>query len=82
MQVTVTIPDELAAQALARGMSVQAYAQSLIEEADRKSLSSPRSRSPEQIEAFFKAMAEGSQKLPTLPTESFTRESFYRDRPE
>ncbi len=25
-------------------------------------------------------MAEGSQKLPNLPTESFSRESFYEDR--
>jgi post-segregation antitoxin (ccd killing protein) len=81
MHVTVTIPDELAAQALARGMSVQAYVQSLIEEAGRKSLSSHRARTSEQIEGFFKAMAEGSQKLPPLPTESFTRESFYQDRP-
>ncbi len=27
-------------------------------------------------------MAEGSQKLPALPTESFTRESFYEIEPE
>jgi hypothetical protein len=26
------------------------------------------------------AMAEGSEKLPDLPTESFSRESFYEDR--
>jgi hypothetical protein len=25
-------------------------------------------------------MAEGSEKLPNLPTESFSRESFYEDR--
>jgi hypothetical protein len=82
MEVTVTIPDELAAQALTRGVSVEAYVQSLIEEAGRKSVPSRRSRSPEQIEAFFKSMAEGSQKLPSLPTESFTRASFYQDRSE
>lgn len=80
MQITVTIPDELAAQARARGLSVEAYVQSLVEEAGRRSRSLGRPRTPEQIEAFFEAMAEGSQELPPLPTESFTRESFYQDR--
>jgi hypothetical protein len=80
MQITVTIPDELAAQAQARGLSVEAYVQSLVDEARRGPLLPGRPRTPEQIEAFFDAMAEGSQKLPLLPTESFTRESFYQDR--
>jgi hypothetical protein len=80
MRITVTIPDELAAQAQARGISIEAYVESLVEEAGRKSLSSHPPRTPEQIDAFFEAMAEGSKGLPPLPTESFTRESFYRDR--
>jgi hypothetical protein len=62
-----------------RGLSVEAYVQSLVEAAGRKSVPPHRPRTPEQIEAFFEAMAEGSQKLPLLPTESFTRESFYQD---
>jgi hypothetical protein len=80
MQITVTIPDELAALAQTRGVSLEAYVQSLIEEAGHKSLSSQRPRTTEQIEAFFVAMAEGSRNLPDLSTESFTRESFYQDR--
>jgi hypothetical protein len=79
MRITVTIPDALAAQAQARGLSVEAYVQSLVEEARRRPPLPERPRTPEQIEAFFDAMAEGSQELPPLPTESFTRESFYRD---
>src|ERR1035441_10826072 len=79
MKITVTISDELAAQAEARGLSVEIYVQSLVEEAGRNSLLPHLPRTPEQIEAFFEAMAEGSQKLPLLPTESFTRESFYQD---
>jgi hypothetical protein len=58
---------------------VEAYVQGLVEEAGRKSLNASPPRTPEQIEAFFEAMAEGSQKLPPLPTEGFTRESFYED---
>jgi hypothetical protein len=80
MQITVTIPDELVAQAKARGLSVDVYVQNLVEEAGRRSIEPRRPRTPEQIEAFFEAMAEGSQKLPLLPTETFTRESFYQDR--
>jgi hypothetical protein len=80
MQITVTIPDEIAAQAQARGMSVEAYVQGLVEQARSKSLSAPRPRTRAQIEGFFAAMAEGSENLPVLPTTSFTRESFYGDR--
>ena len=80
MQITLTIPDELAAQAKARGISVEEYVQRLLEEAGRKSPALQEPRTPEQLEAFFKAMAQGSQKLPALPTESFSRESFYEDR--
>ncbi|MGP8243050.1 MAG: hypothetical protein ACLQVN_00860 [Bryobacteraceae bacterium] len=80
MQITITIPEELAAQAEAHGISVEVYVQGLVEEAGRKSLSPHTSRKPEQIEAFFAAMADGSQKLPPLRTETFTRDSFYRDR--
>ena len=80
MQITVTIPDELAALAQARGVSLEVYVQSLIEEAGPKSLSSQRPRTTEQIESFFEAMADGSRNVPDLSTESFTRESFYQDR--
>jgi len=80
MRITVTISGELAAQAEAHGLSVEAFVQSVIDEAGRKSLREPRPHTPQRIMAFFAGMAEGSRTLPPLPTESFTRESFYRDR--
>lgn len=76
IEIIVTIPDELAVQAEARGVSVQAFVQSLVDEAHRRSVSPEHRRSPEQIEAFFEAMAEGSEKLPAVPTASFSRASF------
>ena len=82
MRVVVTVPDELAAQAQARSVPVEAYIQRLVEEAAHGPESSPAPRSPERIKAFFEAMAEGSSTIPALPTESFTRESFYQDRVE
>jgi hypothetical protein len=41
----------------------------------------PRSRmTVEEFHRMLAAIAEGSEKLPDLPTESFSRESFYEDR--
>jgi hypothetical protein len=80
MRITLTIPDKLAAQARAHGASVEAYVLGLIEQARPKSPHAHNPRTPEQIERFFAAMSEGSQKLPLLPAESFTRESCYGDR--
>jgi aminoglycoside phosphotransferase (APT) family kinase protein len=80
MRVVVTVPDEIAEQAQASGLPVEAYVQRLVEEAAHGPETPPRPRSPEQIKAFFEAMAEGSSTFPAIPTENFTRESFYQDR--
>jgi hypothetical protein len=80
MQITITISDELAGEAEAREISIEAYVQSLVEQARPKTPRSQDPRTTTQIERFFAAMAEGSEKLPFLMTESFTRESFYEDR--
>ena len=80
MQITLTIPDDVAAQAQARGLSVETYVQNLIEQQARpQEQQTTRVRTREGIESFFSAMSEGSQRLPSLPTASFTRESFYED---
>src|SRR5260221_9402617 len=76
MQISVTIPDELVAQAKSRGVPVEAYVRDLLEEVIRAKKIVPQ-RSRQEIEAFFDAMAERSANLPALPTETFTRESFY-----
>ncbi len=76
MQISVTIPDQLAAQAESRGVPVEAYVSELLEQAAKPDAVIPL-RSREEIEAFFAAMAEGSESLSLLPTESFTRRSFY-----
>jgi hypothetical protein len=38
-----------------------------------------RSGAARDTDAFFKAMAVNSDKIPQLPDEAFTRESFYQD---
>jgi hypothetical protein len=80
MQITVEIPDELAARARARGLTPEAYVKGLIEEAVQETPSEPGPDQPKRdMEAFFKAMAANSDKIPQLPDEAFTRESFYQD---
>ncbi len=79
MQITITVPDDVAVQARAHGVSIEAYVGQLIEQARSKPEAVKQPRTREQIESFFSAMAEGSDQLPTLPTESFSRESFYED---
>jgi hypothetical protein len=80
MRITLEIPDELAAQAEARGLSTESYVRSLI---DNAGLGLPTSLPPAKpkmdLEPFFKAMAAHSDHIPQLPDEAFTRESFYQD---
>jgi hypothetical protein len=70
----------LAAEARAQGLPLEKVAERLLKEAlTRHSLSRGR-MSVEEFHRLLDAMAEGSEKLPDLPTESFSRESFYEDR--
>jgi hypothetical protein len=70
----------LAVEALAHGLAPEKYAGSLLQEA----LSSPArgsgKLSVEELHLMLRQIAEGSEKLPNLPTSAFTRESFYEDR--
>jgi hypothetical protein len=80
MQITVDIPDELAAQVQARGLTPESYVRGLIEEAARAEMTASRSpRERMDIETFIRNMAANSDKFPALPDEAFTRESFYQD---
>ena len=79
MQITVDIPDEFAAQVKARGLSPESYVRSLIDDAVRTAAALSPARPRMDMEAFFKGMAAYSEKIPQLPDEAFTRESFYQD---
>jgi hypothetical protein len=80
MQITVTIPDEFAAQVQARGLAPESFGQSVIDKAVR---SAPKPIPPAEpsmsIDEFIRAMAANSERIPQLPDEAFTRESFYQD---
>jgi hypothetical protein len=70
----------LAAEAQAHGVAPEKYAGSILQ----KALVSPGLGSGkltvDELHVMLRQIAEGSEKLPNLPTSAFTRESFYEDR--
>jgi hypothetical protein len=82
MTITLELEPELEqrvlAQAAANGVSPEAYLLSVIEEAAPPS--PPELTTLEQFEAALDAFSEGTEALPVLPPEAFTRESIYEGR--
>jgi hypothetical protein len=70
----------LVAEARAQGVPIEAVAERLLKEVLAERSVSPGHLSPEEFHRMLDAIAEGSEKLPVLPTESFSRENFYEDR--
>lgn len=74
------IEARLVAEAQARGVDIEAYVESLLEQAvTTPGTLAPRRRTREEMRAFYDALAAHSDKIPQLPDEAFTRESFYQD---
>ena len=79
MVVTVSIPDELAAQARARGLSLEALVQEILaQQLAAHPLETGRPRTPEQIRAWLDSLAQFSDKIPPLP-ETLSREWIYQN---
>ena len=80
MEITVNIPDEVAAKARALGMTPESYVESLVDhdKLEENSSLSVNGRMA-NLERFFKEISRNSEKIPRLPDEAFTREGFYSD---
>lgn len=79
MVVTVNIPDELVAQAKARGLSLEALVQEILtQQLAARSVESGKSRTSEEIRAWLDSLAQFSDKIPPLP-ETLSREWIYQD---
>jgi hypothetical protein len=70
----------LIAQARSQGVPLEKLAERLLVQVLTESSSPHGALSVEEFHHMLEGMAEGSEKLPNLPTESFSRESFYEDR--
>ena len=79
MKIDIKIPDELAAQAHARGMALEAYVeQILMEQVKESKAGNPAVRSPEEVRRWLDSLAQFSDKIPTLP-ENISRDWIYQD---
>ena len=80
MVITVTVPDEFAAQAEARGLTTEQYVEEMI--ADQTSpleSSHVREQRRAKLERFFEEISANSENLPVVSDYALTRESFYSD---
>ena len=84
MTIQVELNSETEARLMAgaqeRGISVEKYAETLLKDAVAPHSQPTGKLSIEELHAMLDAIAEGSEKLPSLPTSAFTRESFYEGR--
>ena len=79
MEVTVKVPDEIAAQAKARGMRVEDYVREILaQQAGGQASNGARLRTPEEIRAWLDSLAQFSDKIPPLP-ETISRDWIYQD---
>ncbi len=70
----------LIAEAQANGVEPSVYAGTVTERAYlRENGKNKASRSPQEIRAWLDSLAQFSDRIPQLPEEAFTRESFYQE---
>jgi hypothetical protein len=77
LELTPEVEQRMMAQAALRGVSLEAYLKGLIEAAAL--LVDPDDGTLEEFEADLDAFSEGTEHLPVLPPEAFTREGIYGD---
>jgi hypothetical protein len=78
MEITVKVPDEIAEQAKARGMQVEAYVEDILAQRPAAPPLAEHPRSPAEIRAWLDSLAQFSDKIPPLP-KTISREWIYQD---
>lgn len=79
MEITVNIPDEIAARARARGLAVEQYIQEILaQQVGAQPTGALPPRTPAEIRAWLDSLAQLSDKIPPLP-ETISREWIYQE---
>lgn len=79
MEITVNIPDEIAARARARGLPVEQYIQEILaQQVGALPTGALPSRTPAEIRAWLDSLAQLSDKIPPLP-ETISCEWIYQE---
>jgi hypothetical protein len=81
VKLNADIEAKLVAEARAQGISLEKLAERLLQEALASRSVLQRNLSVDDFHEMLRSLAIGSEGLPNLPTESFTRESFYEEQP-
>jgi post-segregation antitoxin (ccd killing protein) len=75
--INVKVPDELAAQAEALGLALEAYVEQILAQQIKEHKAEGQTpRTPKEIRAWLDSLAQFSDKVPPLP-EKITREWIY-----
>jgi hypothetical protein len=74
------IEARLAAEAPSQGLPMEQLAERLLKEVLAMNSTTNGTLRVAEFHQMLEAMTQGSEKLPDLPTESFSRESFYVDK--
>ncbi|MGA3210788.1 MAG: hypothetical protein ABSD20_05730 [Terriglobales bacterium] len=80
IEVRPEILKELAAGAQKRGVAIEEFAQILLQNAIAAPPEPQGRLSIEELHTMLAEIAEGAENLPELPTNVFTRESYYEDQ--
>ena len=78
MEITLKIPDEIAALARARGLNLEVYIQEVLAQQLGNQPAKRQPRTPGEIRAWLDSIAQFSDKIPPLP-ETISREWIYQD---
>ena len=79
VEITVKIPDEIAARAKARGLKVEAYIEEILaQQVAAQPLGTHRPQTPAETRAWLDSLAQFSDKIPPLP-EKISREWIYQE---
>jgi len=77
MEISVKVPDELAAQAKARGLRVEDYVQKLLAQlAEAPSVNSSLPQTEAEVRSWLSSMTQFSDKIPPLP-DTISRDWIY-----
>jgi hypothetical protein len=80
VELTPEAAARLLAEAEAQGVSLEKVAERLLQEALVSRAAPQGNLTVGEFRAMLQSLSAASENLPNLPTESFTRESFYEDR--
>ncbi len=79
MVVTINIPDELAEQAKARGLSLESLVQEILSQLlGARPVETRQARTAEEIRTWLDSLAQFSDQIPPLP-DALSREWIYQD---